>query len=953
VKPGSIKDQRDQQLLVLKVCLGEIERCRPFLIALLGDHYGWIPPADRMRDAAREAGHRGNVSGRSITALEIEFGIQDNHDQKKGTWFYFRNPLPYSSMDSHTAALYSDEYSQESSVAGSYQRMTELKERITREMPDRVRNYEAGWDTEKKEVTNLDEWGRQVIEDLWGDLEEETRGLAQAQPSTWQEQESRVIGQFIETHCRELFGRDEELGKLRGIALGDGPELGVCVLGPPGSGKTALMTALARSLRNDDVLLLTHFTGISSRSTQVDSLLERWTGELAVALGQTDPSPGIEGRQQRKKAFAELLSQAAVRRRVVCLVDALNQFDSTQAAQYLTWLPELWPLNARLLATTLPGTVIALAKRRSVETLDLLPLGAGSVTAIASSVSDRYHTHLPDEIVTALLSHQLPDGVLAAGNPLWLELALQELMLLDGDDFSRAEKSYDGEAQEKLDALRLDIAWQLPAEIESLYQAMFRRAEKVHDSKGTHWAHGLSALLAASRTGWRESDFEALLPELAGDGWTNLRFAALRRTFRAHLVQRGASAQWDFFHAQARATAERWALSDSEARKLLHLAIARHLESLPTDDPLRQTETMVHLIGAQDYLLAARYYSSDLDPGELAGATQALAWLCLRDPGAGLGWYRGMLNHPWLEDDPAFELSHRCIFQLHDSLEDDAQVEDRIALLEAGRQRLEGLRQRAPNCAWYARDLSVSYSRLADLYTSSGELTQALEHYRRSLAILEEWRQRDPDGAEFARGLSVDNLHLSDLYVSLGDPTRALEHCRRSVVLLEELRQKAPDNADCARDFSVCYTKLGDLFVRLGESTRALEHYRQSLTIFEDLRQKAPDNAEPARNLSVSHSKLGDLCVKLGESAQALEHYRQSLAILHELRQRAPDHVQYAHDHLILCIRLGDLYVKLADFPQALEHYRQSLTISEESRQRVPDNAENARALGADRQELK
>jgi hypothetical protein len=41
-----------RELQVLKVCLAEVRRCRPFLIVLLGDCYGWIPPADRITAAA-------------------------------------------------------------------------------------------------------------------------------------------------------------------------------------------------------------------------------------------------------------------------------------------------------------------------------------------------------------------------------------------------------------------------------------------------------------------------------------------------------------------------------------------------------------------------------------------------------------------------------------------------------------------------------------------------------------------------------------------------------------------------------------------------------------------------------------------------------------------------------------------------------------------------------------
>ena len=41
---------------VFDVCLGEIDRCRPFFVGLLGDRYGWVPPARRVRRVAGRAG---------------------------------------------------------------------------------------------------------------------------------------------------------------------------------------------------------------------------------------------------------------------------------------------------------------------------------------------------------------------------------------------------------------------------------------------------------------------------------------------------------------------------------------------------------------------------------------------------------------------------------------------------------------------------------------------------------------------------------------------------------------------------------------------------------------------------------------------------------------------------------------------------------------------------------
>ena len=81
----------------------------------------------------------------------------------------------------------------------------------------------------------------------------------------------------------------------------------------------------------------------------------------------------------------------------------------------------------------------------------------------------------------------------------------------------------------------------------------------------------------------------------------------LRRTFRAHVVERGAQGQWEFSHAQMRLTVARRNLKEAEKLRRLHGTIADHLESLPREDPLHETETMVHLIGAGDRVRAAAW----------------------------------------------------------------------------------------------------------------------------------------------------------------------------------------------------------------------------------------------------------------------------------------------------------------------------------------------------------
>ena len=96
------------EFLVLKVCLGDVERSRRFLIGLLGDRYGWAPPEDRMVEAADEAGLMGPVAGEGVIELEIDHGVPASSEQCPNRFFYLRDPLPYDEIDAKVAAQYSE-----------------------------------------------------------------------------------------------------------------------------------------------------------------------------------------------------------------------------------------------------------------------------------------------------------------------------------------------------------------------------------------------------------------------------------------------------------------------------------------------------------------------------------------------------------------------------------------------------------------------------------------------------------------------------------------------------------------------------------------------------------------------------------------------------------------------------------------------------------------------------
>src|SRR5439155_17188291 len=195
-----------RELLVLKVCLKEIQRIRPFLLVLLGDRYGWVPPEDRMLAAAREAGFAIDARGHSVTTLEIEYGIlKESPEQRHRCCFYFREPLPYDHMP-ELAARYSDALATDPGAPARARALSALKERLEQdaELRPRIRRYSASWDRAAQRVAGLEAWGEQVFQDIWGELEAETRAFAQQPPPTWEESERGTLAEFVEHRGRDF-----------------------------------------------------------------------------------------------------------------------------------------------------------------------------------------------------------------------------------------------------------------------------------------------------------------------------------------------------------------------------------------------------------------------------------------------------------------------------------------------------------------------------------------------------------------------------------------------------------------------------------------------------------------------------------------------------------------------------------------------------------------------------
>ena len=181
--------------------------------------------------------------------------------------------------------------------------------------------------------------------------------------------------------------------------------------------------------------------------------------------------------EQLYAGFGQLLSWAAAQRRVIVLIDAMDQFDEFAQAAFVAWVREHWPPNARLVVTTTPRAPAAsLADIGAIVAVPVPALVESEARAIAADVCARYHRQLPQPVMEVLIARRGGDGA-AWALPLWLVLAAEELNLLDADDFARARHLYEGTDQERITALMCRLVAEMPDDVQGLYRAGLSRSE--------------------------------------------------------------------------------------------------------------------------------------------------------------------------------------------------------------------------------------------------------------------------------------------------------------------------------------------------------------------------------------------------------------------------------------------------------------------------------------------
>ena len=415
-----VSREEAEEGLALPICLAEIDDCRPFFVAILGERYGWVPDTIAPEVVERFS-WLSQLSGRSVTELEIRHGAL-NHSPNTAL-FYFRDPRWLQRLPSTV-----DRTKFESARSEDQRLLAKLKAEI----------LASGHPV--KVYHDPKELGSMVRDDLTQLLDR----LLPDTPADCAERDAAAQQAFINRLSAGHVGREEELHQLNSHVQGRHGPAELVVTGDPGSGKSSLLAKwlMLRSgsskgvprpelslwqrlfrwdMRAGEDVAVYHFAGASVDSIGIPMIVRRLTGELGRLTDVRRATPlDLVGLATE---FAGALALACAKRRVILVLDGLDQVDQRGQGLDLAWLPDPLPVGVRIVASAGPGPTLDELVRRGWRSLTLGQVGTlGRAAFVTAYLRLNHHKTLDRSECGAVAA------VEAGASPLFLRTFLEELV---------------------------------------------------------------------------------------------------------------------------------------------------------------------------------------------------------------------------------------------------------------------------------------------------------------------------------------------------------------------------------------------------------------------------------------------------------------------------------------------------------------------------------------------
>jgi eukaryotic-like serine/threonine-protein kinase len=262
-----------------------------------------------------------------------------------------------------------------------------------------------------------------------------------------------------------------------------------------------------------------------------------------------------------------------------------------------------------------------------------------------------------------------------------------------------------------------------------------------------------------------------------------------------------------------------------------------------------------------------------------------------------------------------------------------AEARQSLASYRSELQILERLAAAAPQDVAVKRHLGRALMKVGDalsgMMAGVGGAADALNHYRRSLALREEvWAANRTDVDDWM-DYSISYNRLSLGLQMVGDTKGALAAAERCLALARENAAAHPGHTQARREIALAQNVHSQILSLAGSTKEAVAAAREALQLSEALSAADPSNANLRFGVAQTLKSVGELLVVTGDSAEAVKLLHQARAAAEKLV--GTDALNELFRSLLaqLHLSLGQALYVTGD-GQAGEHYRRGLALSEQ-----------------------
>lgn len=411
---------------VIQTCIDSINRCKPYMIVLLGNRYGWIPDPKVVEEAEDTRILSWYGEAVSITQMEILYGALSQEALDRCIFCFRSEDFP-NAVPAGLRPLYAAESPLHA------EKLSKLKTEIRARKDACILEYDAVWENQNQSPGGLEAFEQQLSDALWNMIARDLpdQSVPKTQADLVLQNAELTKRQYLATYVSRKLDREEGPYALVG-------RRGFWFTGESGSGKSAMMANIAAKGQAVGAHIFLYFggnAGCAGVDTLIDALLV-WFERLIGTVSKPDPSET----SLMKRARLYTLLEHRHSFDWALLIDGVDQMDQ-DVVPFLHWLADV---------------VIREEKEQFWH---------GLAISSSSNFADRWEKELGDKFSrkklvpltvieqnTMILNHAARRGkkidakvmqslraLPCAKNPYHLSLLLQRLFMMDQHEFEQAE----------------------------------------------------------------------------------------------------------------------------------------------------------------------------------------------------------------------------------------------------------------------------------------------------------------------------------------------------------------------------------------------------------------------------------------------------------------------------------------------------------------------------------